>query len=66
MNLRLAKWLAIGFVFTLGGNFAPAARGDARTMAEADAQILEEIKTHSEAAQNLENLADDIGPRRCE
>jgi carboxypeptidase Q len=43
--------------------FAAAADGDASAVAVADAQILSEVRDHSEAMQNLEYISDSIGPR---
>jgi hypothetical protein len=37
--------------------------GDSDSFAAADAQILSEVREHSEAMQNLEYLSDNIGPR---
>ena len=61
-----ATVLAAGLVLcTVAGNTRPmrAANDEASAMAEADAQILNEIHEHSELMQNLEYLSDRIGPR---
>src|SRR2546429_9324245 len=44
------------------GSAKPAA-DDASAFAAADAQILSEIREHSQAMDNLEYLSDEIGPR---
>ena len=43
--------------------FAAIPDGDESSVAAADAQILSEVRDHSEAMQNLEYLSDYIGPR---
>jgi len=43
--------------------FATPPDGDANSMAAADAQILAEVRDHSEVMENLEYLSDGIGPR---
>jgi len=43
--------------------FATAAQDDTSEFAAADAQILSEVREHSEAMQNLEYLSDNIGAR---
>jgi carboxypeptidase Q len=43
--------------------FAAPPDGDANPVAAADAQILAEVREHSEAMQNLEYISDSIGPR---
>src|SRR5258707_7363606 len=43
--------------------FATAAEDDTSEFAAADAQILSEVREHSEAMQNLEYLSDHIGAR---
>jgi Zn-dependent M28 family amino/carboxypeptidase len=43
--------------------FAMAAEDDSSDFAGADAQILNEVREHSEAMQNLEYLSDNIGAR---
>ncbi len=55
-------------VVTLAGvlalrGFARAAEDDSSDFAAADAQILHEVREHSEATQNLEYLSDNIGAR---
>jgi carboxypeptidase Q len=42
---------------------APAAAGVSSTVAATDAQILAEIRDHSELMENLEYLSDRVGPR---
>jgi hypothetical protein len=43
--------------------FAAQPDGDTNPLAAADAQILAEVRDHSEAMQNLEYISDSIGPR---
>src|SRR5437762_11543697 len=43
--------------------FAAPPDGDTNPLAAADAQILAEVRDHSEAMQNLEYISDSIGPR---
>src|SRR6201987_4511338 len=43
--------------------FAAPPDGDINSLAAADAQILAEVRDHSEAMQNLEYISDSIGPR---
>jgi carboxypeptidase Q len=43
--------------------FAKPPDGDAAAIAAADAQILSEVREHSEVMANLEYLSDNIGPR---
>lgn len=43
--------------------FATPPDGDSDSFAAADAQILSEVREHSEVMQNLEYLSDNIGPR---
>ena len=43
--------------------FAASPDGDTNALAAADAQILAEVRDHSEAMQNLEYISDSIGPR---
>jgi carboxypeptidase Q len=43
--------------------FAASPDGDTNALAAADAQILGEVRDHSEAMQNLEYISDSIGPR---
>src|ERR1700739_4020999 len=62
---RVAVWLCVvmlGGVAALRG-FATAAQDDTSEFAAADAQILSEVREHSEAMQNLEYLSDNIGAR---
>ena len=64
MNLR--RVIAFGFALLLAigvlhATASPA--GDANDYAAADAQILKEIREHSEAMENLEHLSDGIGAR---
>jgi len=58
----LAAGLVLGAV-TLKIRPLRAADDESSAMAEADAQILNEIQDHSELLQNLEYLSDRIGPR---
>jgi carboxypeptidase Q len=53
-------WLA-GIAARKG--FATPPDGDTNPFAAADAQILNEVREHSEALANLEYLSDNIGPR---
>jgi carboxypeptidase Q len=43
--------------------FATPPDGDTNSFAAADAQILNEVREHGEAIENLEYLSDNIGPR---
>src|SRR5712664_3082762 len=65
MNLRRFSVLALGGVIALtalrGG--LVSAGEEKSPFAAADAQILAEIREHSEAAANLEYISDRIGPR---
>src|ERR1700674_5732483 len=64
MNLR--RVIAFAFVLLLAmGVLHATARptGDTNDYAAADAQILKEIREHSEAMENLEHLSDAIGAR---
>src|SRR6266852_2864374 len=65
MNLRRFSVLALGGVIALtalrGG--LVSAGEEKSPFAAADAQILAEIREHSEAAANLEYISDSIGPR---
>ncbi len=66
MSLRRCSVVVCGVVLVLvavrGGLARPA--GDGKSLfAAADAQILSEIREHSEAAANLESLSDSIGAR---
>jgi hypothetical protein len=65
MNLRRFSVLVCGSVLALGAvRGGLASPGDEKTpFAAADAQILTEIREHSEAAANLEYLSDSIGQR---
>ena len=66
MNLRRFGVLACGVITLLGvvrGGFAQAPGGEKSPFAAADAQILSEIREHSEAMANLEYLSDSIGAR---
>src|ERR1043166_3706344 len=56
----LASW-AIVAIAARQGFAAPAE--DTNPLAAADAQILAEVRDHSEAMQNLEYISDSIGPR---
>ncbi len=51
----------LGFAVMKGFAFPPA--DETSPYAAVDAQILAEIRDHSEAAQNLEYISDNIGPR---
>jgi carboxypeptidase Q len=66
MNLRRVVLLVFAAVVVLGVVRAvsawPAA-DDSNAIAAADAQILSEVREHSEAMQNSEYLGDTIGPR---
>src|SRR3984893_15478980 len=64
MNLRRVIAFAFVLLLAMGGLHAMAhASGDTNDYAAADAQILREIREHSEAMENLEHLSDAIGPR---
>src|SRR5712692_451046 len=66
MNLRRVVLFVFTAVLVLAAVRAGAARpaGDeASAIAAADAQILSEVREHSEAMQNSEYLGDAIGPR---
>jgi len=65
---RVTVLLCAAVLLVLAGigarrGFAATADGDESTVAAADAQILSEVRDHSEAMQNLEYLSDNIGPR---
>jgi len=62
---RVAVWVCVVILAGLatGNGFATATDDDAGGFAAADAQILSEIREHSEAMQNLEYLSDNIGAR---
>jgi carboxypeptidase Q len=66
MNSRRVAMLACVAALVLAGvrvGFAQPATDDTSAFAAADAQILSEIRDHSEAMENLEYLSDEIGPR---
>src|ERR1700693_6614065 len=66
MNLRRVVLFVFAAVLVLAAVRAGAARtaGDKPSaFAAADAQILGEIRDHSELMENLEYLSDEIGPR---
>src|SRR5713226_5085031 len=66
MRLRRIGVLVCGMVLVLGavrGGLAGGAGEEKSPFAAADAQILSEIREHSEAAGNLEYLSDSIGAR---
>lgn len=66
MNSRRVAMLVCIAALVLAGvrvGFAQPATDDTSTFAAADAQILGEIRNHSEAMENLEYLSDEIGPR---
>jgi carboxypeptidase Q len=66
MNSRRVAVLVFGCVLTLIGVRARSARPspeEKSSFAAADAQILTEIREHSEAMANLEYLSDNIGQR---
>src|SRR5215472_11579366 len=65
---RVTVLLCAAVLLALAGigarrGFAATADADESTVAAADAQILSEVRDHSEAMQNLEYLSDNIGPR---
>jgi carboxypeptidase Q len=57
----LASWAILAIAARKG--FAAQPEGDINPLAAADAQILAEVRDHSEAMQNLEYISDSIGPR---
>jgi carboxypeptidase Q len=59
--ILLCALVLIGFAAKKGLANSPA--DEAAAIAAADAQILNEVRDHSEAMQNLEYLSDSIGPR---
>jgi Zn-dependent M28 family amino/carboxypeptidase len=65
MILRRLSVLVCGVVLVLGAvrGLASTAGDDKNPFAAVDAQILSEIREHSEAAANLEYLSDSIGAR---
>ena len=66
MNSRRVAMLVCVAALVLAGvrvGFAQPATDDTSAFAAADAQILSEIRDHSEAMENLEYLSDEIGPR---
>src|ERR1700720_3914212 len=66
MSLRRCGVLVCGVVLVLvavGGGLANPPAEEKRPFARADAQILSEIRDHSEAAANLEYLSDSIVAR---
>jgi carboxypeptidase Q len=66
MSLRRVSMLVCGIVLVLvavRGGLAQAPAGEKSPFAAADAQILSEIREHSEAMANLEYLSDSIGQR---
>ncbi len=62
---RISVFVCCTFLVLAGvfGVFAKAAGDEQGPFAGADAQILSEIREHSEAAANLEYLSDSIGAR---
>ncbi len=69
MNLRRVvtlAGLAVLVLFAVRVGSAWPAADDANAFAAVGAQILGEIRQHSQAMDNLEYLSDEIGPRlRC-
>src|SRR6201981_1795785 len=66
MNSRRVAMLACVAALVLAGvrvGFAQPATDDTSAFAAADAQILSEIRDHSQVMENLEYLSDEIGPR---
>jgi carboxypeptidase Q len=66
MNIRRVVLFVFAVVLVLAAVRAGSARAsgdDANAFASADAQILSEIREHSQAMENLEYLSDEIGPR---
>jgi len=66
MNSRRVAMLVCVAALVLAGVRAGAAKpapDDTNAFAAADAQILSEIRDHSQAMDNLEYLSDEIGPR---
>src|SRR6202049_1104013 len=65
MNLRRIGVFVLGgiaAVISVRGGLA-AGEGEKNSLAANDAQILSEIREHSELTANLEYLSDTIGPR---
>src|SRR5882762_7988369 len=62
---RVAVWSCVMMLSAVAGlrGFAAAAKDDTNGFTAADAQILSEVREHSEAMQNLEYLSDNIGAR---
>ena len=60
---RMLALCAVLFGFAVMKGLARPAADETSPFAAADAQILAEIHDHSEAAQNLEYISDNIGPR---
>src|SRR5712672_2459154 len=62
---RVAIWSCVMMLTGVAGLrvFVAAAEDDTSGFTAADAQILSEVREHSEAMQNLEYLSDNIGPR---
>src|SRR5258708_34974690 len=62
---RVAVWSCVMMLTGVAGlrGFAAAAEDDTNGFTAADAQILGEVREHSEAMQNLEYLSDNIGAR---
>jgi len=66
MNLRRIGVFVLGgiaAVISVRGGLAHAGDGEKNSLAANDAQILSEIREHSELTANLEYLSDTIGPR---
>jgi carboxypeptidase Q len=66
MNVRRVVLFVLAAVLALSGvpvGSARPATDDANALVAADAQILSEIRDHSQAMDNLEYLSDEIGPR---
>ena len=60
---RVAVWSCVMMLTGVAGLRGLAAADDTSGFAAADAQILSEVREHSEAMQNLEYLSDHIGAR---
>src|ERR1700730_4852071 len=66
MNLRRIGFFVLGGIaagISVRGGLARAGGDEKNPLATADAQILSEIREHSELMANLEYLSDNIGPR---